>query len=130
MGLLPLWLHPLHLVLSRRCHVAPLHGGCGRASEHWCRCHFNQLASTSGIKAKNYPLDYVTNRLSMSGLRQTLSLLTQNHAFVNSKFACSTLSLLPHLFFQKAELVIICKQHYPGMNTSLPCSWAPIEHHI
>ena len=82
-------------------------------------CRFSQLASTNGIKVEKYPLDYITNRLSMSGLGQTLSLLTQNQSFVNSKFACSNLSLLPHLFFQKAELVIICKQHYPDMNTSL-----------
>jgi len=77
-------------------------------------CCFNQLASTNEIKAEKY----------------TLSLLTQNHSFVNSKFAFSNVSLLPHLFFQKAELVIICKQHYTDMNTSLPCSWAPIERHI
>jgi len=55
-------------------------------------CRFNQLASTNWIKAEKYPLDYITNRLSMSGLRQTLSLLTQNHSFVNS------LALIGHYY--------------------------------
>jgi len=67
-------------------------------------CRFNQLASTNGIKAEISLRLY--NQQAFDVWPETDLIFAYPKSLI-CKFACFNWSLLPHLFFQKAELVII-----------------------